>query len=63
MSIRATITNLQARLDATTTSHTLMKEELTLTKQALAKAQEENVQLKGSLSKDGTFFENVFARI
>ncbi|XP_057378498.1 RUN and FYVE domain-containing protein 2-like isoform X1 [Daphnia carinata] len=45
--LSATITNLQTRLDATTTSNTLMKEELTLAKLALAKAQEENTLLKG----------------
>ena len=44
---RATIANLQSRLDATITSHTLMKEELTLTKAALNKSQEENAILKG----------------
>lgn len=43
---RATITNLQTRLDATTTSNTLMKEELALAKMALAKTQEENTLLK-----------------
>ena len=47
---RATITNLQTRLDATVTSNTLMKEELTLTKQALAKVLDENTILKGSNS-------------
>nr|CAG4646952.1 EOG090X043H [Megafenestra aurita] len=50
--LSATITNLQTRLDATTTSHTLVKEELALTKQALIKAQDENAQLKGSALKD-----------
>ncbi|XP_045036537.1 LOW QUALITY PROTEIN: RUN and FYVE domain-containing protein 2 [Daphnia magna] len=45
--LSATITNLQTRLDATTTSNTLMKEELALAKLALAKAQEENTLLKG----------------
>ncbi|EFX85697.1 hypothetical protein DAPPUDRAFT_193440 [Daphnia pulex] len=44
--LSATITNLQTRLDGTTTSNTLMKEELALTKQALTKAQEENTLLK-----------------
>nr|CAG4643122.1 EOG090X043H [Ilyocryptus agilis] len=45
--LSATITNLQSRLDATITSHTLMKEELALTKETLTKAQEENALLKG----------------
>nr|CAG4638369.1 EOG090X043H [Cyclestheria hislopi] len=45
--LSATITNLQTRLDAVTTSHTLMKEELTLTKAALEKCQLENLALKG----------------
>jgi hypothetical protein len=44
---RATITNLQSRLDQLTTSHTLMKEELALTKLALEKEQEENRILRG----------------
>nr|CAG4636913.1 EOG090X043H [Ceriodaphnia reticulata] len=52
--LSATITNLQMRLDATTTSHTLMKEELTLTKQALTKAQDENQHLKGSVQRDNS---------
>jgi len=45
--LSATITNLQSRLDQLTTSHTLMKEELALTKLALEKEQEENRILRG----------------
>ena len=52
---RATITNLQSRLDATTTSHTLIKEELTLTKMALEKAQEENSILKQDFESNNIF--------
>ena len=51
--ISATITNLQSRLDATVTSNTLMKEELTLTKSALEKAQEELTTLQSNSKKDG----------
>nr|CAG4639926.1 EOG090X043H [Daphnia pulex] len=50
--LSATITNLQTRLDGTTTSNTLMKEELALTKQALTKAQEENTLLKEYVRKE-----------
>ena len=39
-------------MDGTTTSNTLMKEELALTKQALAKAQEENILLKEYVRKE-----------
>jgi len=51
--LSATITNLQSRLDATVTSNTLMKEELTLTKSALEKAQEELTTLQSNSKKDG----------
>nr|CAG4646166.1 EOG090X043H [Macrothrix elegans] len=57
--LSATITNLQSRLDATVTSHTLIKEELTLTKQALAKAQEEVASLKGCNNPEGREMENL----
>nr|CAG4644696.1 EOG090X043H [Leptodora kindtii] len=53
--LSATITNLQSRLDATTTSHTLIKEELTLTKMALEKAQEENSILKQDFESNNIF--------
>nr|CAG4642428.1 EOG090X043H [Evadne anonyx] len=51
--LSATITNLQSRLDATTTSNTLMKEELALTQSALEKAQEELAASQFNLKKDG----------
>jgi len=50
--LSATITNLQSRLDATTTSNTLLKEELVLTKSALEKAQEEKAMVQSN-DKDG----------
>nr|CAG4648582.1 EOG090X043H [Polyphemus pediculus] len=52
--LSATITNLQSRLDTTTTSNTLMKEELALAKLALEKAQEENAMLRSNMKRDGT---------
>jgi len=51
--LSATITNLQSRLDATTTSNTLMKEELALTKTALEKAEEELTAIQLDSKKDG----------
>jgi len=50
--LSATITNLQSRLDQTTTSHTLMKEELALTKLLLEKEQLENRQSKGCVESE-----------
>lgn len=44
---------MQSRLDATTTSNTLLKEELALTKVVLQKTQEENVSLRNVVKEEG----------
>lgn len=61
ITFRATVANLESKVETLTTSNTLIKEELDMAKTSLSELQEENQSLKNQLiKKDDTTNVDIF---